>query len=228
MTGRLVVLAELIALSAAIASSASAQTVHGGVDVASLVPPTMEITDVVVPDREVSPVRLALASQSDGPTELLIDVWVAADRPSAQGHYAHALDSLTTTVPEARGLGDRGVAVRGFAAFVRDNVAVAVRHVSGAHDVIAFARHLDRAIIASPSGSPRMDASLQLPDLDAMAPGDRTTIVLPSWALGATFTARGGASVRRTRRGWLLSRTGSGSAALEAHVVDLRLRTIPR
>jgi hypothetical protein len=57
--------------------------------------------------------------------------------------------------------------------------------------------------------------------------GDQATIVLPAWALNATFTAHGDASIRRTRAGWLLIRTGAGAARLDAHVADRQLRTAP-
>ncbi len=205
-------------------SAARAQQIHAGVDVGAVVPAAMRVVDVVVPDRAESPVRLSLAAQDDGQAALLVDVWVTPESRAARERYQHALAELTSVVAEAPGLGDSGVADAGFAAFVRDNVAVAIRRIRGGHDVVALARQIDRAIAASPAGPARASRALQLPDLDAMAVGEHATITLPTWALDASFTAHGDARVRRTRDGWLLTRTGDGPARLEAHAVDHALR----
>ncbi len=216
----------VLAVLAVAPTSASAQA-HAGIDVNVVVPADMEIVDVVVPDRPESPLRLSLGPQAEGRTELIVDVWVTADARGAAAAYQRALLSLTGEVSAAPGLGDRGVADDGFAAFARDNVTIAIRRARGARDVRAFAAHLDGAIRAAPVGTAHATGSLQLPALDAMSPGDTATISLPRWVLDATLLAEGDATVRRTRTGWLVTRTGSGPAHIDAHVADLRLRTTP-
>jgi hypothetical protein len=209
-------------LTLAIAATAHAQTVRAGVDVAALLS-GMDLLEVRAPERAGEAVRLLVAPNGAQSAEVVVDVLVGADAAAAKGELASQLRGVAGDVPQVR-LGDEGYADEGFAAFARDNVAIAIRRMAGALDVRRLATRMDAVVTAAPGGSTRASVRAQVPDVSAMARGEVQRVVAPADALAMSVIGSGDVRTRRTREGFVLERTGDGAASVRVIVVDMRLR----
>ena len=201
---------------------ASAQT-RAGVRPEALAPPGLRLTEVVAPDTLDGPVRLSFAPAAQQAVEVRMEVWVARDA----AHALRRLDWLRETVagdlPALSGPGDRAFGDARLLAFVRDNLVVVVRVAAGAHDALDLARRADAAVQRAPRGAPdAAPVDLLLPA--AQQVGVALPVELRGDVLGAHVSASGAAYVRRTRRGWVLTRTGEAPHRVRVIAVDSLLR----
>ncbi len=190
-----------------------------GALVAAVTPPGMHLVDVDVPDVDRVPVRLRFAPAPQARAELLVDVLVSDDAPSAAEAAAWFRETVSGELPELGGIGDAAAGDAGLVAFVRGEVFVIVRRVAGGHDAVAIARAIDRSLRerrASPPSAVRLDvASPQVGETRPIRAGD---------ALAMHVTASGPGEARRTRQGWTLTRTAPGAIELHVVVIDRALR----
>jgi hypothetical protein len=202
-------------------AAAAEPVVHGGVAVDKLTPAGMQRLSVTAPTEPERPVRLVFGRGTT--PELLVDVLVAADPAGART----ALDARWRTVsnpPPTATLGDEGRGDAGFAAFVRDNVYVAVHRVAGEADALAVARAIDAVVVASPAGSPTAEPT-ERRSYDDTQLGERPVpVAFPDGLLAAQLEVCGPAYARRTADGWVVVRTGPGTVTVRVLGVDRRLR----
>lgn len=213
----------LAALPSLFATTASAQSlVHGGVLPEQLVPAGLHLVDVTVPAVDARSVHLGLAPTGQRTSTHTLDVDVAADATTARARLTWFRQTVSGEFPAIRGLGDEAYGDAGLLAFVRDNVFVVVRRIAAGGDVAPLAAHIDRAIAAAPAGATSASSpSLRLDEIDE---GESRAVQTPADLLAMHLVAEGDAYARRTRTGWVVTRTGPGEYRVRVRVVDQRLR----
>lgn len=194
-----------------------------GVPVEALTPAGMHLVDVDVPEVDRVPVRLRFAPAPQGRAEVLVDVLLEDDAPSAGAAAAWFRETVSGELPAIAGIGDAAVGDAGLVAFVRDDVLVVVRRIAGAHDVSSIARSIARAIDpARSAGGPHLAVAPRDPQVGETIP------IHVAGALALHVTADGPAQARRTRSGWVLSRSGAGPITLRVVIVDRLVRRSER
>lgn len=213
--------AVVLIASLAIVAPAGARAVRSGLSLELLSMPGMERLEVVAPDDEEMPVRVSFGAPQRG-VELVVDVRVAIDAAAANEAFESLKRDAARELAPASGVGDAAVRSGSLVVLVRDNIAVRVHRVRGSADVLAAARRIDEAILASPIGVPRA----LVPRLRHADPqiGETVTLVIEGDVVGAELAARGPARLRRTAGGWLLTRTAPGRIEIAGTAVDSRLR----
>lgn len=190
-----------------------------GALVAAVTPPGMHLVDVDVPDVDRVPVRLRFAPAPQARAEVLVDVLVGDDAPSAAEAAAWFRETVSGELPELGGIGDAAVGDAGLVAFVRGEVFVIVRRVAGGQDPVAIARAIDRSL-RERRASPPSGVTVDVPAV----PVGETRPIARGDALAMHVTASGPGEARRTRQGWTLTRTAQGAIELHVVVVDRALR----
>ena len=153
----------------------------------------------------------------EGERSVRVDVRVLADRTAARAALQDAVRATSGEL-SAIALADAAFGDAGYVAFARENIAVVVRSSSA----LADARTVDAAIRAAPRGAPDLtEIAIELPQLFVGVP---TSILLDRNVLAAHVVAHGAAHARRTRRGWVVTRTGPGEIRLETQLCDTLLR----
>jgi len=207
---------------ASVPGRTSAQ-VRAGVPLSSIAPAGMSLLWAQAPDTRDGPARVAFASMGAQSPQLVVDVWVTVDARAARRRAAAVLDTMTHELSAITALGDRAWGDAGLVVLVRDNVTVLVRALGGGRGALATAAHIDAALRAAPAGAPRPGAPSVI---FASAPqvGVPVPIRVRGDVVGVHVSVDGDGYARRTRAGWVLTRTGEGPFALRVVVVDSMLR----
>ncbi len=212
------VLASLLVLFSC--APALAQT--RGVALEAFTPAGMRRVDVDVPEVDHVPERQRYAPANATRAEVLVDVLLSEDAPSARAAAAWFRETVSGELPEIDGLGDGAAGDAGLVAFVHDTALVVVRRITGAHDVLAIARAIDRAI-APASGAlaaVRVEGNPQ--------PGGPPARIVATGAIGMYVTVTGPGEARRTRDGWVVARSAPGPLRVHLVTVDAQLRRTER
>lgn len=152
-----------------------------------------------------------------GSRTIQLDVRVEATSAAA---HAALQDIVRTTAGELPSLqiGEGAFGDDTYVAFVRENIVVVVRSDAARSD----AQALDRLIGQAPRGTPNLDSvQVTVPQLE---PGTPTAVEFPRDVLSAHLVVRGPATARKTRSGWVVTRTGAGEIRFETSVCDALLR----
>lgn len=152
----------------------------------------------------------------EGDRDVRVDVSVTRDRSAAR---AMVHDIVRTTAGElaSQSVGDLAFGDEAFVAFARENIAVVVRSARA----LADAAVVDAAIERAPTGVPDLSAwSVTVPQLEI---GVATLLDLGD-VVAAHVVAHGPARARKTRRGWVVTRTAAGTVRLDVTAADALLR----
>lgn len=219
-------LALLALVAAFVATTAVAQdgVLRAGVAPDAITPSGMTLADVRVPSEPGHPVRLAFAPADNSPIELLLDVRVAPDVERAREALRWRRRTVAGPAAPVDGIGDEAFGSEGLLVSRRDNVVVALLRVRGERDVASIARRIDRAVLQAPTGAPqaaRVDVTLPR----ELQRGVSEPVRIEGDVLAASVQVSGAAYGRRTRDGWVVTRTRDGSWDARVVYVDRLLRT---
>jgi len=188
-----------------------------GVPVDALTPDGMHRVDVNLPFH--AGVQLFYAPEGQARATLRVDVEVGSDAADAADAAAWFVRTSAGALPRLDGVGDHARGASDLVAFVRDNVFVVVRPLTQGPDGVSIAHRLDDVIQRAPRGS-TASAPVALP---ALTTGSNA-LQLPGWVLASNVEARGAASARRTRGGWVVSLGESAPYGLTVQTCDAMLR----
>jgi len=106
-------------------------------------------------------------------------------------------------------------------------VMVSVLRAGGSADVVAIARGIDAAVVASPAGSTRATRVTPTWNEQALTHDGATRLVLDGNVVASDVSVTTGtARVRRLADGWLVMRRAPGAFTLSIVTVDSRLRVV--